>query len=197
MSREWTPEERKAFAERVTRARQEALLKREANKEALVKAFRDPRDIIAQQRPEPPPVRESVPDAVMTQPPPPPEPPPPPPPRKMVMHPIQSPRVDQPPPVHGKWTWLDLPRDARKASRIPAIPDSTPVYQDLCNNCRQMMWTRSPREDICETCEFVLIDEKHRMRKERENSRGGLVNPFGAKHNAEPVMNPLRGGRGL
>lgn len=92
-------------------------------------------------------------------------------------------------------TWLDLPHDARKCARLPSIPDTAPIYKDRCDNCRKEFWTRSPKEDICEHCEFVLIDEKHRLRREREAKRGGkLVNPLSSGDNAPAVINPFREG---
>ncbi len=84
-------------------------------------------------------------------------------------------------PAQRYLTWNDLPRDARKCAKRPGIPEDAPVRQMRCINCRQAMWTRdSKKEDICETCEFLLIDEKHRLRGQHERARGGeFVNPFG------------------
>lgn len=91
--------------------------------------------------------------------------------------------------------WRDLPRDARKSARNPRVPEDTPVQKMRCVNCRLEMWTRHPKwEDLCERCEFVLIDAKHRDRGEREKARSGrMVNPFREVTERERVVNPLAG----
>ena len=93
-------------------------------------------------------------------------------------------------------TWNDLPRDTRKSAKRPGIPENAPVYRMRCIRCRLDMWTRDhKKEDICETCEYIMIDEKHRLRGTHERSRGGeFVNPFADVTDTSPNVNPLVGG---
>ena len=93
-------------------------------------------------------------------------------------------------------TWNDLPRDTRKSAKRPGIPENAPVYRMRCIRCRLDMWTRDhKKEDICETCEYIMIDEKHRLRGTHERARGGeFVNPFADVADTSPNVNPLVGG---
>ena len=117
---------------------------------------------------------------------------------EVLVHPI---RVDGP--ITRQWagirptlTWNDLPRDARKSAKRPGIPENAPVYRMRCIRCRLDMWTRDhKKEDICETCEYIMIDEKHRLRGTHERARGGeFVNPFADVADTSPNVNPLVGG---
>lgn len=151
MSREWTPEQRKAHGEKIRATK-------EANKAKLNLS-----EQIDMARPD-----EMI---VLT------------PPVKLKTRP----RI-----------WSDLNVDDRKCAKNASVPDDAPVYQDRCSNCRLPMWTRSKKEDICERCEFVLIDEKYRMKKEANQRRGGqIVNPFREVGDAGVQINPLRGGAKL
>ena len=89
-----------------------------------------------------------------------------------------------------------MSRDTRKSAKRPGIPENAPVYRMRCIRCRLDMWTRDhKKEDICETCEYIMIDEKHRLRGTHERARGGeFVNPFADVADTSPNVNPLVGG---
>ena len=99
-------------------------------------------------------------------------------------------------PITRQLTWNDLSRDTRKSAKRPGIPENAPVYRMRCIRCRLDMWTRDhKKEDICETCEYIMIDEKHRLRGTHERARGGeFVNPFADVADTSPNVNPLVGG---
>lgn len=93
-------------------------------------------------------------------------------------------------------TWNDLPHDARKCAKRPGIPDNAPVTMSRCIICRQEMFTRDLKlEDICERCEYNLIDEKHRLRGQLERRAGGqFVNPFAESSDRGSYPSPFSGG---
>jgi hypothetical protein len=116
--------------------------------------------------------------------------PPPAPPMEVTYHAI-------PPDPPKVLTWKDLPRDVRKCARSRRIPDDAPVFKMRCTSCRAEMWSRSQKwEDICETCEYVLITEKHQLQQAAAKRRAGrLINPL-RQETPNPIPNPLgRAGR--
>jgi hypothetical protein len=67
-----------------------------------------------------------------------------------------------------------------KAEKHPDVPANAPYYVDLCTICQTKMFTRSPREDCCENCCYLLRDDATTARVSMESKAGGkLVNPFG------------------
>lgn len=67
----------------------------------------------------------------------------------------------------------------RIAEADPQVPAGTPYYLDRCTGCNGEMYTRSKREDVCQTCAIVLRDEAVDGIRKMETMAGGrLVNPF-------------------
>lgn len=67
----------------------------------------------------------------------------------------------------------------RIAEADPQVPAGTPYYLDRCTGCNGEMYTRSKREDVCQTCAIVLRDEAVDGIRRMETMAGGrLVNPF-------------------
>jgi hypothetical protein len=93
-------------------------------------------------------------------------------------------------------TWNDLPIHANRCARKAGIPDSAPVYETLCVECKRPMWTRDEKmENLCEGCEYILKEKVDQMRVDRRNAATDkLVVPSGA--GGDNFINPIRGGGG-
>lgn len=99
----------------------------------------------------------------------------------------QSPKVQ---------TWADLPTYANRCAKASGIPESAPVHEMLCVECKKPMWTRDEkREDLCEGCEYLL---KERIADMGQHNRAAasdrLVVPTGV--GGDNFLNPLKGGGG-
>src|SRR5580704_10899445 len=56
-----------------------------------------------------------------------------------------------------------------KAERHEGVPANAPYYVDLCTICQTKMFTRSPREDCCENCCYLLRDDATTARVSMES----------------------------
>jgi hypothetical protein len=114
-----------------------------------------------------------------------------------------QPSPTRPPALNFKakrYTWHTLPPRAVRCARRGDIPDNAPVVQARCTHCNTPMWTRDARfEDICEQCEFKLIEEKHQLLRQRERENAGrFINPwYQEKNTPAPHFNPFRSKPGL
>jgi len=108
---------------------------------------------------------------------------------------IMPPPMAERPPQSKRLVWADLPTDARKAAKRSGKSDNAPVHQMRCIRCRLPMWTRDEKlEDICERCEYIMINEKHEALQKYQKSQGGrMVNPLRDSDEVTQQVNPLSG----